>query len=269
MDIGGFFANLFNSIFNPTPSAQTPTPDPVPTPLPVIPPVSAPNPVAVPVPTVLPSPTPVPVPSPATTPVELISIAALQLIIDSEGLDQPYLFPGGDSGITIGLGDDLGYQTVEEFKAKWASLLPSAWISDLSTAIGIHGSRAAAMASKFKGIRIKMDDATTVFKGYSLPEYYKLSLGAFPCLEKLCLHAKGAIVSLVYNRGASLEGSRRTEMAKIKSILDSAPDPADNDTYRAIAEQFRLMKRLWVGQGLDGLLARRDAEAALVERCIA
>ena len=33
---------------------------------------------------------------------------------------------------------------------------------------------------------------------------------------------------------------------------------------RKIALQFRKMKRLWVGQGLDGLLTRRDAEADLV-----
>jgi GH24 family phage-related lysozyme (muramidase) len=35
-----------------------------------------------------------------------------------------------------------------------------------------------------------------------------------------------------------------------------------------IADQLRAMKRLWKGQGLDGLLRRRDAEADMVEACI-
>jgi GH24 family phage-related lysozyme (muramidase) len=35
-----------------------------------------------------------------------------------------------------------------------------------------------------------------------------------------------------------------------------------------IVKQLRYMKRLWIGKGLDGLLRRRDAEAALVESCI-
>jgi GH24 family phage-related lysozyme (muramidase) len=37
---------------------------------------------------------------------------------------------------------------------------------------------------------------------------------------------------------------------------------------KKIATQLRLMKRLWVGKNLGGLLKRRDAEADLVESCI-
>jgi GH24 family phage-related lysozyme (muramidase) len=35
--------------------------------------------------------------------------------------------------------------------------------------------------------------------------------------------------------------------------------------YNGIASQIRSMKRLWIGQGLDGLLKRRDEEAKMVQ----
>ena len=35
--------------------------------------------------------------------------------------------------------------------------------------------------------------------------------------------------------------------------------------YKKIAQQLREMKRIWIGKNLDGLLERRDAEAALIE----
>jgi GH24 family phage-related lysozyme (muramidase) len=36
-----------------------------------------------------------------------------------------------------------------------------------------------------------------------------------------------------------------------------------------IAAQLRSMKRLWEGQGLGGLIARREEEAQLVESAVA
>ena len=45
-------------------------------------------------------------------------------------------------------------------------------------------------------------------------------------------------------------------------------DAVARQDMKDIAVQLRLMKRLWVGKNLDGLLKRRDAEAELVESCI-
>lgn len=61
----------------------------------------------------------------------------------------------------------------------------------------------------------------------------------------------------VPNRGTSMSGARRKEMAAIKPLI------AQQD-YPAIAEQFQMMKRLWEGRGLSGLLKRHDDEADLV-----
>jgi len=64
----------------------------------------------------------------------------------------------------------------------------------------------------------------------------------------------------VFNRGSSVKGSRRAEMARIRELV-----PTKN--YLVIAEEIRKMKRIWAGKGLDGLLRRRDKEADLVAAC--
>jgi GH24 family phage-related lysozyme (muramidase) len=59
-----------------------------------------------------------------------------------------------------------------------------------------------------------------------------------------------------------MEGPRRAEMRAVRDAV-AVQDLAE------IAAQLRAMKRLWEGQGLDGLLRRREAEAQLVESCLA
>ena len=58
-----------------------------------------------------------------------------------------------------------------------------------------------------------------------------------------------------------MTGDSRLEMRDIKLLVPKRD-------YRGIAEELRKMKRIWEGKGLDGLLARREAEAKLVETCI-
>ncbi|HEY0725441.1 MAG TPA: peptidoglycan-binding protein, partial [Pyrinomonadaceae bacterium] len=63
---------------------------------------------------------------------------AIEFIIDEEGMDQPWKFPGGDSGVTLGHGYDLGAGT--ESKAEmvndWKQWLSGAELDRLSIAIG-------------------------------------------------------------------------------------------------------------------------------------
>ena len=51
----------------------------------------------------------------------------------------------------------------------------------------------------------------------------------------------------------------RLEMREIRDAMQAAE-------FNPIPDLIRSMKRLWQGRGLDGLLARRDAEAALFEK---
>jgi GH24 family phage-related lysozyme (muramidase) len=190
---------------------------------------------------------------------------AFALIVEAEGLDQPGQWPGGDSGVTIGIGYDLGYVTVDQFESDWGPLLTAATREKLVTAIGLRGTKAKNKAADFKSIRIKRELAEVVFRERSIPLYTFRTEQTFPGVELLPLDAHGALVSLVFNRGTSMVDKpgedRRREM---RAIRDAVP----RQDLREIALQIRSMKRLWEGKGLDGLVARREAEALLVESCI-
>lgn len=195
-----------------------------------------------------------------------MSPKSVALILRYEGMDQPFAWPGGASGITIGIGYDLGYYTEAEFRSNWGSYLSSDQLNRLSHAIGKTGGAARAMASDFVGIKIDHAAASAVFEKCTLPKFEKQAEGAFPGMNVLPADAEGALVSLVFNRGPSVNGPRRQEMKNIQTLIKNF-DSATGDLkllQSNIADQIHDMKHLWVGAGLDGLLARRDAEAALV-----
>ena len=191
------------------------------------------------------------------------SAAALALILDAEGVDQPGKWPGAASGITIGHGDDLGYQSAAEFADHWRTWLPVADYIRLLGAVGYKGEAAHKLASRFAGIHITRAQADQVFRAKTLPKYVAETRKAFPGFDALPLDAQGALVSLVYNRGDAMDGDRRTEMRAIRADL---ADGVQRGDLADIAHQLRSMKRLWLGQGVDGLLTRREAEARLVEQ---
>jgi GH24 family phage-related lysozyme (muramidase) len=83
-------------------------------------------------------------------------------------------------------------------------------------------------------------------------------LKAYPGVEELPADAQAALLSLVFNRGTRKSGSTRREMKALEALVANA----DLD---GIAAEILKMKRLWEGKGLDGLLRRREHEAALVK----
>jgi GH24 family phage-related lysozyme (muramidase) len=200
----------------------------------------------------------------------MISKKAIDLILEMEGIDQPSRWPGGSSGITIGYGYDLGYE--ENFREDWEGQLPVDHLNLLATAIGKKGGAARAIASRFRNITISEGAARTVFLNKTLPAEIKKTRKAFPGFEEiptksgfeaLPADAQGALVSLVYNRGNSMDGSRRVEMRAIRAAVKAGDLPV-------ISEQIRLMKRLWIGTDIaKGMSRRRDREAQLVEEATA
>ena len=77
---------------------------------------------------------------------EMFSDRAFRLILEFEGLDQPSSWPGGSSGVSIGIGCDLGYQTTYEFETAWSGYLTEGQMTRLKTAIGLKGERAKEKA---------------------------------------------------------------------------------------------------------------------------
>jgi len=68
-------------------------------------------------------------------------------------------WPGAASGVTIGVGYDLGYNSAAVIRQDWAA---SDDVNQLATAAGITGSRARAILSAYRAISIQWDDADAV-----------------------------------------------------------------------------------------------------------
>lgn len=172
-------------------------------------------------------------------------------------------WPGGESGITIGVGYDLGYTTTQQFIKDWGLNLTIENINTLKPVIGLKGSKAK---EKLKGdilnVKIPYNVAYDVFVKNDVPRYFRMAKKIYPQLEELNKDTQGALVSMVFNRGTSLVGDSRTEMRAIVDLV------AKKD-YEGIAEEIEKSKRLWEHKGLDGLVIRREAEADMIRNSIA
>ena len=203
-----------------------------------------------------------------------ISEQAIQAIIGYEVTDQPTYeriytrptWPGGNSGGTIGIGDDLGMMTAGELRTAYTAL-DTATLGRLATCCGLTGQHANAKLTELRDITVPWPVAEAVFRDIDIPRYTARTIAAFPGCDQLGPDCLGALVSLVFNRGPgmtdppSLPGQRR-EMRQIREAIANG-QPA------LVPPLLRAMKRLWVGKNQDGLLARRDAEAAMFEHGLA
>ena len=201
----------------------------------------------------------------------MISRKAIELIIQHEiggraVYDKKYQKPiwaGGQSGCTIGIGYDMGYNTEKQFLADWSGNLNLNFINALRPLCGLKGEQVRGMIKgEVLNVRIPYNTAYEVFVKSSLPRYYAMTKKIYPNMDLLNEDTQGALVSMVYNRGNKLEGDSRAEMRAIVDLI------AKQD-YDGIAEQIEKSKRLWEGKGLDGLVVRREAEADLVRDSMA
>jgi hypothetical protein len=174
-------------------------------------------------------------------------------------LKQRPTWPGGASGVTIGVGYDLGYQTT--FEADWSGLLTAQQLSALKRWIGVRGQGASAGPPALADIAIPWNAAWTVFIGRTLPQNVSDTRSAFIQSAKVPRLCFGVLVSLVYNRGTSMidsvsnPGSRK-EMREIR-------DAVATGRLSDIPAALRAMKRLWPEP--NGLRDRREREAELFE----
>ena len=195
----------------------------------------------------------------------LSSQKAIDLILKFEGWDNPWEFQGGASGITIPYGYDLGY---EPFLHDWVGKLDSISFARLSRVVGLKGEMAHTQCATMHTIVIPKQAAVQVFENVTLPRYEKLTQQTFPNSEKLPSDAFGALVSVVFNRGASLVGDRRSEMRQIFAslqICDSAVSVPPS-VIRQIGDSVKGMAHLWDDHKDSDcdLHDRRIAEAQLI-----
>lgn len=172
---------------------------------------------------------------------------------------QKPIWPGGESGVTIGIGYDLGFNNKSSIISAWGPFVSQQTLDILCAVAGLTGIKAKNALSGTKTVVIDYQTALSVFYQTTLPSFARRTKKLYPGIEKLPPDAQGALLSLVYNRGESINGPSRAEMKNIIPLVAS-------QNLVGIAKQIRNMKRLWENKGLPGLLARRDKEATLVEQ---
>ncbi len=173
------------------------------------------------------------------------------------------ILPGEYSGVTIGIGYDLGYQSHDGFRRDWSGLLLAADLAKLETCIGHIRDKAALVINSVKDVRVPYESAIKVFETASLPKFFAkldrhIDDGVLRSLPSDCV---AALVSLTFNRGATYQkaGDRYFEMREIRRALNGGRPEKIPDLIRA-------MKRIWEGRpNVRGLLRRRDEEADLFE----
>lgn len=199
-----------------------------------------------------------------------ISPLAQRLIIASEVTSaavyaQRYcmpVWPQGESGPTIGVGYDLRFIKPEWLQEDWGAFLDEATLVALRHGCLLHGAPARQFCSANRTLFVGWVKAQAQFLNVLLPRYITETLVALPGAKDLSDDCLGALVSLVYNRGASFRksGPKYTEMRAIYIAMRQK-------NFAAIPDHILTMKRLW--PDVKGLLARRDAEAALFRKGLA
>ncbi len=164
-------------------------------------------------------------------------------------------WPGGASGVTIGVGYDLRF-SADIFEGDWGDKLAPQALDALRPHLGKQGSQQDCDALVW--IRIPWPVAWQVFTGRSLPPQVTKTRRAYDRLDSLPGLCRAVLVSLVFNRGSRLHDSpgkdTRREMRRIKELLEA-------DDLDAVPEQLISMQRLW--PNARGLRERRAREAAL------
>jgi hypothetical protein len=106
------------------------------------------------------------------------SLKGVNLIVDFEVSEESYYgkklskptWPGGQSGVTIGIGYDVGYNSASQVEHDWGGRIPDAFVQDLKGVAGLKGPQARNAAERLAGAGIKVpwEAANAVFNENTL-----------------------------------------------------------------------------------------------------
>lgn len=205
--------------------------------------------------------------------VAVLSREAVELVIGHEvqsrdGYNEQPLWPGGrNSGVTIGIGYDLGQQSNRQIQADWGSSLSAGDVALLQGVSDHRGSSSRAAAAAIQSVRIPYDTAHHVLMDIVLARYVSETYSAFPRMVETHPHSQGALVSLVYNRGGGMTDSTKEDaVEESRREMRGVRDSIAAGRFAEVPGHIRAMKRVWAGQNLGGLITRREDEALLFER---
>jgi GH24 family phage-related lysozyme (muramidase) len=166
-------------------------------------------------------------------------------------------WPGGQSGVTLDPGFDLGYQTEERLHSYYDSTLTERELAACASVVGLRGDDAReALHSEtdegetLRGIEILTDQQQALFARVAA-SYWQRICERFGVLRDECTPAavQTALLSLAYNRGASNR--------HLKTLAGPLADEEWEHVGAAIA-------RMQQGHRLESIALRRRREAALI-----
>lgn len=179
---------------------------------------------------------------------------------------QGAVWPKGKSGVTIGIGYDVGYVKPDELTKDWRSYIAAADIEMLKPACGVKEVAAQKLLPKFATLKIPYDVAYSQFRKEVLPNYVGETEDSLKNTKSLSPLSLGALVSLTYNRGAAYRvpeskdpSGRYAEMRQIRIHMAQ-------QAFAKIPAEIRKMTRLWKDDpNARGVVIRRGLEAELFE----
>ncbi|WHO76263.1 hypothetical protein [Rhizobium sp. BT03] len=175
------------------------------------------------------------------------------------------VWPKGASGVTFGIGYDIGYASKEAFVRDWRKYLDASALESLAEACGVTGDEAKGIVGQFADVTVPWQVAKTQYLETMQPRYVGITERALPNFKMLSQDCRGALVSLVYNRGASFSISERRDKKSRFREMRNIRQAMSEKAFNRIPGEIRAMKRLWDPEALPGLHKRRDAEALLFE----
>lgn len=204
-----------------------------------------------------------------------ISNRAVKLIVSAEVTSpdvytkryQGAIWPKGQSGVTVGVGYDIGHTIPEQFWNDWKPYLPHELLDRLMIGCETTGEEAALLLEALQDIKIPWSVAQKQFEQRQLPREIGLAERSLPNFAELPEDCRGAIVSLTYNRGtAGFQAGPLDEPQGRRREMKAIFDYMDARDFAAIPAEFLKMRRLWEGKpSMTGVVLRREAEAALFQ----
>ena len=192
----------------------------------------------------------------------LLSTGGHALVLEFEtggqsGYDKRPEWPGGASGVTVGVGYDCGYYSSKVILADWRALV----VADrtrLADSSGLTAARAHIRSKALHDLIVQWETAVDVFDTVDVAREFASAKRAMPGFVDLRPNAQAAIISLGFNRGWMMSGPNRVEMRAIRDIVPSRD-------YEQIAAEFRKMVHVWAGTTIEKAMTRRRfAEAKLI-----
>jgi GH24 family phage-related lysozyme (muramidase) len=163
------------------------------------------------------------------------------------------------SGVTLGIGWDCGQNTQGCLAIEWGAYLEGRALEDLKRVMGLKGMEAKNALAQVEALAVEWETALDQFRTHTVPRHWGVTCAAFPGAELTPQGVQEALLCLVFNRGAGMEGERRREMREIR-------DAVSKGEWEDIPASIRGMKRLW--PDTPGLRNRREAEAVFIEEAL-